>query len=632
MSKVTLNNLSNLQNENTAVTTINANNSALTTAIEKTLSRDGTTPNTMGASLDMNSNRIINLINAISGGEPITLSQLNSILASTQVPNGLVTTGVPVSAAMQPVVNASTIAVARNLLGISSATGSSVSTYTSRAAAAAATIDAGVNVLKTSGFYSNGDRGSAEYVRAAGSTNGGFQSADGQWWALSTETPNVRQFGAVGNGVADDYTAIQTGINYVIARNGGTLFFPIGVYKINTGLIVNSVGNVHLRGEGYLTSSITAGTSVIKLLELNSGGHTVTGLFLLGSGIASAGNGNAQCLHIKSTCVNVKIKDCYIVFGYTPLMNDGVDTSIIDSFISFGFGANACLWNKSIALWMERCSLDHQWPVALPSPGLTTSAWANGTPYSLGQVVSTGGFYIQCSKSGTSGGVAPTLQNYFTTITDGSAEWLLVCPTLYYGLLNDTGSSEGHVTHCDFTGCYASGAIGMTNFGLGAAPFAFTITNSVLSQAMLSNMRCQAGSGLMFSGNEVSGGLVTGASGVSFETGWDGDAMVTGNWIFGSGGMTAGIAIGSGTNNSIVNNNIHGFVYGVLINPNVNKFIVASNCLGSSAKWGANSSNAVLVQAGTSNRYNIVNNIVNGAGAGVTDNGTGVNKTITGNV
>lgn len=42
-------------------TTVNANNALIEAALENTLSRDGTTPNTMSASLDMNSQQITNL-------------------------------------------------------------------------------------------------------------------------------------------------------------------------------------------------------------------------------------------------------------------------------------------------------------------------------------------------------------------------------------------------------------------------------------------------------------------------------------------------------------------------------------------------------------------------------------------
>lgn len=45
---------------------------------------------------------------------------------------------------------------------------------------------------------------------------------------------NVRDFGAVGDGVADDTAAIQRAIDYITEHNGGTLFFPIGKYRLAT--------------------------------------------------------------------------------------------------------------------------------------------------------------------------------------------------------------------------------------------------------------------------------------------------------------------------------------------------------------------------------------------------------------
>lgn len=58
---------------------INANNAAIETAFDNTLSRDGSTPNQMEADLDMNSNRVLNLPYAASATEPMTLGQYNAI-------------------------------------------------------------------------------------------------------------------------------------------------------------------------------------------------------------------------------------------------------------------------------------------------------------------------------------------------------------------------------------------------------------------------------------------------------------------------------------------------------------------------------------------------------------------------
>ncbi|HYT43945.1 MAG TPA: hypothetical protein VEP90_16515, partial [Methylomirabilota bacterium] len=76
MTKITLNNLANLQNEDTTVTKINSNNSTLQTAFDNTLSRDGTQPNTMMNNLDMNSNQIINLPSPGSATSPARLQDV----------------------------------------------------------------------------------------------------------------------------------------------------------------------------------------------------------------------------------------------------------------------------------------------------------------------------------------------------------------------------------------------------------------------------------------------------------------------------------------------------------------------------------------------------------------------------
>ena len=71
MAKLTLSDLTNLQNESSVVSTINTNNTSIETALENTLSRDGSSPNTMSADLDMNSNNILNLPAPASDTEPV---------------------------------------------------------------------------------------------------------------------------------------------------------------------------------------------------------------------------------------------------------------------------------------------------------------------------------------------------------------------------------------------------------------------------------------------------------------------------------------------------------------------------------------------------------------------------------
>jgi hypothetical protein len=60
---------------------------------------------------------------------------------------------------------------------------------------------------------------------------------------------NVKQYGAIGNGTADDTSAIQASINAAINAGGGIVFFPAGTYKVSSPLNLSSSG-VILAGSG----------------------------------------------------------------------------------------------------------------------------------------------------------------------------------------------------------------------------------------------------------------------------------------------------------------------------------------------------------------------------------------------
>lgn len=87
MSKITLSPVGSLISAVTAETTINNNSSVIQSAMDNTLSRDGTSPNTMNAPLDMNSNQIINLPTPSTVNSPLRLQDLNSFIGGGTVTN-----------------------------------------------------------------------------------------------------------------------------------------------------------------------------------------------------------------------------------------------------------------------------------------------------------------------------------------------------------------------------------------------------------------------------------------------------------------------------------------------------------------------------------------------------------------
>ena len=76
MAKVTLDDLTSLANETSVIATINENNDLVTTAIDNSLSRYGTSPNAMEADLDMNGNNLLNLPAPSTETEPVRVADM----------------------------------------------------------------------------------------------------------------------------------------------------------------------------------------------------------------------------------------------------------------------------------------------------------------------------------------------------------------------------------------------------------------------------------------------------------------------------------------------------------------------------------------------------------------------------
>lgn len=86
--KVTLAPIANPQNLTSLATTLNANNAAITAAMDNTLSLNGLIPNQMQNNLDMNSNQILNLPAPAGPNSPARLVDVNSTVAINVPPTG----------------------------------------------------------------------------------------------------------------------------------------------------------------------------------------------------------------------------------------------------------------------------------------------------------------------------------------------------------------------------------------------------------------------------------------------------------------------------------------------------------------------------------------------------------------
>lgn len=113
---------------------------------------------------------------------------------------------------------------------------------------------------------------------------------------------SVKDFGAVGDGVADDTAAIQAALNY-----GGGLFLPSGNYKISSSLTMSQRWTA-LIGTGFGTSIIlaTGGNYPALIMETD----TPTSQTLLSCSLHDIGISRSSAVAITSDSVGLRMTNC----------------------------------------------------------------------------------------------------------------------------------------------------------------------------------------------------------------------------------------------------------------------------------------------------------------------------------
>lgn len=110
---------------------------------------------------------------------------------------------------------------------------------------------AGLSVVSTAGcaMFTGDDGGSSAQAGAESVADTQPPSVD--------SVANVKDFGAKGDGVANDTTAITDALDYLKQEGGGTLFFPAGTYSVGIDptpyktFDLTKYPSVEIRGVGY---------------------------------------------------------------------------------------------------------------------------------------------------------------------------------------------------------------------------------------------------------------------------------------------------------------------------------------------------------------------------------------------
>ena len=177
------------------------------------------------------------------------------------------------------------------------------------------------------------------------------------WDQLTTGSPTsgtylnvITQFGAIGDGVADDTVAIQAGLDYLNAT-GGCLYFPTGLYRITSALSETftystdrSVTRPSIKGDGSGNSQIlwdggntpTVFMMTLQRTDSSDGKGLHAHSVIEGIGFAPINSGkNQYVMGLKLLkWAYVHVRDVWVSFLNHGLQLDQVISSEFDSIIA----------------------------------------------------------------------------------------------------------------------------------------------------------------------------------------------------------------------------------------------------------------------------------------------------------
>lgn len=168
---------------------------------------------------------------------------------------------------------------------------------------------------------------------------------------------NVKNFGAKGDGVTDDWSAIMAALNWTVSGVRGTIFFPPGTYVVSQPIDFSGL-NINVAFSGVPGATVTGNFSdyVFKRVQDagagTSGVHIIENLTIINTNATGGGIRMGQC-------VGAHIRSCVVT------ANLGINTSVADG------GSD----QSSLSVSIASCTLS---PGANPSGSIGLMLLANG--------------------------------------------------------------------------------------------------------------------------------------------------------------------------------------------------------------------------------------------------------------
>ena len=303
---VTLAPVSSFTNDSSAVATVNANSTLITTAFADCLSLSGEQPNQMQSNLDMGQFQVINLPPPATLNSPVRLTDLANITNSGTITVNTLPAGGSSNALLHK--NSSTDYDATWTLtpsGLTSigATTSTVTTSNITGTAVLSGSSSGTTTLQASATAS----GTLTLPAATDTLTG----------KATTDTLTNKTFDTAGTGnvfkAGGVTTSTVTGTGAIVLANTPTLITPVIGVATGTSLTVSGVlkSSGATSGVGYATGAggtVSQGTSKSTAVTLNTMSGQIT---MFATGAISAGVANAATFTLSNS--NIASTDLIIV-------------------------------------------------------------------------------------------------------------------------------------------------------------------------------------------------------------------------------------------------------------------------------------------------------------------------------
>lgn len=383
---------------------------------------------------------------------------------------------------------------------------------------------------------------------------------------------SVKDFGAVGNGSADDSAAVAATITYACSKAPQTprVYFPAGNYLVATGNITYCNG-LHLWGDGQTATTISTNSTTGNLLsDSNTTGTGIHNVAIAYNNTPTAG----YALSLTNTVISFTAENVRIVgaFGGINLSAIGVQQAFSNIDI-YGTQTNG------VGIYLNNADGPNITNLLIYSPLTSPSAGI--------QIQTAGGMFLDGAD------IVHTQRALLINPGSGqSVNWLSIVnsdfDTCSVHCIDIIPSSGGTVYGLTFVGTWASSATNVGTYLEGAGTI----------------------SGVRFVGHR------------GFNSGQDG--MIISN------GTNVSVSDSDFSGNS---QSSSGTYNGITVGAGVGYFSLIGNRIGQMGPYANTQKYGIAVTAGSSNFYMITNNNTQGNGTGgINDGGTGGTKVVTNNL